>query len=108
VHWFLSLFKLFLSLITSFKEFSNVPNKDAEALTIHAPAINTLVTTESTIDKGVVNEDQIKCDGLASYFEYISTMSSFNDPVFKIITGYLLKDRHASWSAFKSLSSESV
>lgn len=60
-----------------------VPDIAAEALMIQAPVINTLVTTESTIKKRVVKKDQIKYDGLASHFEYISTMSSFDDSVFK-------------------------
>ena len=109
MHGFCSLFKAFLWLIaTLFKEFTDVPNKDAEALKIQAPAINPLVITESTIEKKVVTEDHIKRDELASHFEYLSTMSSFKDPAFKNITKNLLKDRHASWSTFKSLSPKLV
>jgi hypothetical protein len=45
----------------------------------------------------------------ASHFEYISTMASFNDSFFKSsIRKDLLKDRHASWNAFKSLSPQLV
>lgn len=108
MHRFCSLFKVFSSLITSFKEFSNVPNEDADALKIQAPVINTLVNTESTIQKEVVNEDKIKPDGLASYFKYISTMSTFDDPAFNKMLKILLKDKHATWSAFKTLSPELV
>jgi hypothetical protein len=67
------------------------------------------VNTESTIEKGAVNEDQIKRDDLARHFEYISTMSSFNDPLFKhLIIKNLLKNKHESWRAFTSLSPELV
>lgn len=109
MHWFCSFFKAFLWLIAPlFKEFAIIPNKDVEALKIQAPAINPLVNTESTIEKEVVNEDRIKCEELASHFEYLSTMSSFKDPAFKNIAKNLLKDRHASWSTFKSLSPKLV
>jgi hypothetical protein len=105
---FRSLFQAFSSLISFFKGFSKVPIKDPEALEIQVPAINTLGSTESTIEKGVVNEDRIKRGELASHFEYLSTISSFEDPVFKSILKNLLKDKQASWSAFESLSPESV
>ena len=100
---------IFISLlITLCKEFSKIPNKDAATLKIQAPVINTLVNTESTIKNGVLKEDHIKDDELARHFEYISTMSSFDDPVFINISDNLLKDRHATWRAFQSLSPKSV
>lgn len=105
---FRSLFQAFSSLISLFKGVSKVPIKDPEALEIQVPAINTLGSTESTIEKGVVNEDRIKRGELASHFEYLSTISSFEDPVFKGILKNLLKDKQASRSAFESLSPESV
>lgn len=66
--------------------------------------------SETPIKK--LNEDKMKRDELAKYashFEYISTMASFNDSFFKSsIRKDLLKDRHASWNAFKSLSPQLV
>jgi hypothetical protein len=60
----------------------------------------------------VVNGDKIKGDELAKYashFEYISTMASFEDAFFKsTIRKDLLKDRHASWTAFTTLSPQLV
>jgi hypothetical protein len=107
-------FKVFQSLIVLCKEFSSLPSReDATALKIQAPEINPLADSKSMIGKGAtVNEDRIKGDELtkyASHFEYISTMTSFDDSFFKsTIRKDLLKDRHVSWKAFKSLSPQLV
>ena len=91
--------------------FSNLPNKkDAVGLGIQARVIGPSRPSETPIKK--LNEDKMKRDELAKYashFEYISTMASFNDSFFKSsIRKDLLKDRHASWNAFKSLSPQLV
>jgi hypothetical protein len=58
------------------------------------------------------NEDKTKGDELLklrSHFEYISRMASFDDSFFKsTIRKDLLKDKHATWAAFKNLSPQSV
>lgn len=77
---------------------------------IQAPVICPSVDSKSPIKK--VNEDKMKGVELAKYashFEYISRMASFDDSFFKSsIRKDLLKDRHESWNAFKSLTPQLV
>jgi hypothetical protein len=45
----------------------------------------------------------------SEHYRYISTMTSFDDPYFRLtISKDLMKDRHATSKAFKSLSPELV
>jgi hypothetical protein len=81
---------------------------------IQAPEIDPLVDSECNKTKKavMVDEDEVKVEELAKYashFEYISTMASFDDSFFKCtIRKDLLRDRHASWTAFTSLSHKLV
>jgi hypothetical protein len=80
---------------------------------IQEPEIKPSVDSRSMINKGIiVNEDKTKQDELAKYathFEYISTMISIDDPFFKRnIKNDLLKDKHVTWRAFKTLTPQLV
>ena len=87
--------------------------EDSTCSEMQEPVIKNLVDSKSPMENvSMVNKDKIKPDELMKYtshFTYISTMSSFDDSYFKsTIRKDLLKDRHISWSAFKSLSKEGV
>ena len=81
-------------------------------MNIQAPEIKPLVDGESAIENGGgLNEakDKHQESKYASHFEYISTMASIEDAFFKTnIRKDLLKDRHVTWSAFKTLSPQLV
>jgi hypothetical protein len=69
------------------------------------------VDSETAIEKGTMgNKDKIKGgDELSRHFEYISTMGSFDDSFFKnTVRKDLMKDRKATWAAFRTLSPQSV
>jgi hypothetical protein len=82
--------------------------EEATLLKMQSPVLNPLVENEAMVEKDVMLVNNIKDDELtkcASHFEYMSTMSSFDDHMFKsTIRKDLLRDRHASWKAFNSLS----
>lgn len=68
---------------------------------------------EPMVKKGIMgSKDKTKGDKmseLARHFEYISTMASFEDSFFKNTARKdLLKDRHETWAAFKTLSPQLV
>jgi hypothetical protein len=67
--------------------------------------------TQSSVRKTVTTKmsDTKIIPAYSEHFKYISTMASFEDPHFiRIIRKDLIKDPHASYKAFDSLSPELV